>query len=575
MASGRSIDSDPFADPISMQDERATIVESTLSVGRNATLTLGTDAVIVLDEGIHDTAARQFSCCGLIPERTTSTRSIPYFNILWAELVKNDLTVRYAQPTSKSPKAPLRVAYINYTLDDSSFSQDKATRWVKRLLDRAYGAAQRNKRIKLLINPFGGQGKAEKLYSKWTEPIFAAARCEVDVERTTYSGHAVEIAQNIDINAFDVLVSASGDGLPHECFNGLAKKPNAAEALRKVAIAQLPCGSGNAMCWNLNGTGECSMAALCIVKGVRTPMDLVSVTQGDKRTLSFLSQSLGIVAESDLGTDNVRWMGESRFVYGFLVRLLGKTVYPIDIAVKTEIEDKLDIKRHYARYRNKATTPNSINLADLDGPLDASTGLGLPPLEHGTINDPLPTDSGWSALTPYDNMGNFYCGNMNIMSADTPFFPASVPSDGLCDLITIDGDISRLTSLNLLLAVEKGTFFDKDVVRIRKIKALRVYPRYGRHGVAPPKQTHLGKLIDKLGLSGSGSTEKAVRGDGGFFSVDGEKLPFEPFQLECHKGLGTVLSRHCGLYQADGPAGWDSLSVSNDDNSQQEEGDSL
>ena len=48
MASGRSIDSDPFADPISMQDERATIVESTLSVGRNATLTLGTDAVIVL-----------------------------------------------------------------------------------------------------------------------------------------------------------------------------------------------------------------------------------------------------------------------------------------------------------------------------------------------------------------------------------------------------------------------------------------------------------------------------------------------------------------------------------------------
>jgi len=44
--------SDPFADNAAIdgaiEDERETIVESTLAVGRNATLTLGTDSVIVL-----------------------------------------------------------------------------------------------------------------------------------------------------------------------------------------------------------------------------------------------------------------------------------------------------------------------------------------------------------------------------------------------------------------------------------------------------------------------------------------------------------------------------------------------
>ena len=247
------------------------------------------------------------------------------------------------------------VSYLHYTLDGSATLD--VVQWVERLLDRAYGQAQKQKRIKLLINPFGGTGKAAKLYTQYIEPIFAAAQCEVDVERTAYRGHAADIAEKLDINAFDVLASASGDGLPHECFNGLARKENASQALRKIAVVQLPCGSGNAMSLNLNGTGDCGMAALAIVKGIRTPMDLVSITQGDKRTLSFLSQSLGIVAESDLGTDNIRWMGEARFTYGFLVRLMGKTIYPIEVAVKEEITDKQSIKKHYAQRRKAGPPP--------------------------------------------------------------------------------------------------------------------------------------------------------------------------------------------------------------------------
>jgi sphingosine kinase len=39
-------------------------------------------------------------------------------------------------------------------------------------------------------------------------------------------------------------------------------------------------------------------------------VDLCSVTQKDKRVLSFLSQAIGLMAELDLGTEHLRFMGD-------------------------------------------------------------------------------------------------------------------------------------------------------------------------------------------------------------------------------------------------------------------------
>ncbi|KAK5267536.1 sphinganine kinase lcb4, partial [Exophiala xenobiotica] len=64
MDGDRRSDSNPFSDNAAIQDEREAIVESTLSVGRNATLTLGTDAVIVLDDGLRRDSG--FDCFGLL-----------------------------------------------------------------------------------------------------------------------------------------------------------------------------------------------------------------------------------------------------------------------------------------------------------------------------------------------------------------------------------------------------------------------------------------------------------------------------------------------------------------------------
>lgn len=406
-------------------------------------------------------------------------------------------------------KKVVRPHLISYKLDKPD--SNEATAWVGRLLEKAYGPSQRQKRIKVLINPFGGQGKASQLYHKHIAPILAAARCELDVENTKHNGHGVEIAQSLDIENFDVVACCSGDGIPHEVWNGLGKRQDAQRALIKIAVAQLPCGSGNALCWNGNGTNSPSLAALAVVKGIRTPLDLASVTQGDRRTLSFLSQSAGIVAETDLATEHMRWMGSARFTYGFLIRLIKKTVYPADIAIKVEHETKEAVR---AAYRTEAAKPKRTH----DDRVLPSPGeaCGLPPLKYGSFNDPLP--EGWE-LVPHDQLGNFYAGNLAYMSADANFFPAALPADGCLDLVRIKGTLPRTKSIATLLSIEQHKFFDLPHVDYQKITAYRIIPKNQKDG---------------------------------YISVDGERIPFEPFQVEIHKALGTMLSKSGHLFEARG-----------------------
>lgn len=350
----------------------------------------------------------------------------------------------------------------------------------------------------------------------------------------------MDIAEKIDIEAFDTIISCSGDGLPHEVFNGLGKRPDARKALSNIAVVQLPCGSGNAMSCNLNGSDSASLATLAVIKGIPTPLDLISITQGDTRTLSFLSQSVGIVAESDLATENLRWMGSVRFNYGFLIRLLGKTIYPCDLAVKVAIEDKPSIKEHYRQEQSNHEPASERrgykNLLEDDASASSGGDDSLPPLRYGTVNDKLP--EGWE-LIPYNNLGNFYCGNvsksrviceishtnklstqMAYMAPEANFFQAALPNDGYMDLICIDGDISRLTAVRMMLSVEDGKLFDMPLVSYRKILGYRIIPK---------------------------------NQDDGYISIDGERVPFQPFQAEIHKGLGTVYSKTGHMFEAPGP----------------------
>ncbi|CAK7230423.1 sphinganine kinase lcb4 [Sporothrix curviconia] len=482
--------------------------------------------------------------------------SIPLYNVLWASVSDDNrhLVIDYAETASKTRIRPAKFSVALEPSGPDWPTPAEVAAWAELLRNRAYGDVPQRRRAYVLVNPHAGPGGAMKKWEHEARPLMDAARMRLAVVTTTHSGQAIELCTALDIDAYDMVVACSGDGLPHECFNGLGKRPDARRALEKIAVAHVPCGSGNAMACNLYGSHHVSVAALAIVKGVAAPLDLASITYGDTRLLSFLSQAVGVMAEVDLATENLRWMGSARFTWGFIERLLARKVYPCDLAVKVEIEHKDDVKAHYSRHQSASTatstsasaaagriqqqqlsksqdssssaTDGDVDVAAAEGAASSSqSDLGLPPLRFGTINDPIPDD--WETI-PEDKMGNFYCGNMPLMAPDTAFFSAALMTDGLMDLITTDGDISPTKSLGMMMAVEDNRLFDHPLVRYRKISGFRLTPKNQKDG---------------------------------YISIDGERIPFSPFQAEVHKGLGRVITKRAiAGYEAPGPSDWDKVS---------------
>lgn len=478
------------------------------------TLTIGTDNL-----ELHDPIAQKSgrTSCAPLSFGGSGKKSIPLYNVLWAEVSNNRITVDFALHASKTVIKPDKWSIPLAPIDSESPNDPSAATFISTLLARAYGESIPRKRAYVLVNPNSGPGGAVRLWENEVKPLFQAARMELDVVMLTRGGEATELAEKADLTKYDTIMACSGDGTPYEIFNGLGKRPDAGHALASMAVSHIPCGSGNAFSCNLYGSHRASFAALAIIKSIVTPIDLVSVTQGNNRMLSFLSQTLGLIAESDLGTEHLRWMGSTRFEYGVITRMFKKTCYPCDLAVKVEIEEKSDVKAHYKHHASNTSLANLAKKVE-------TTESGLPELKYGTVQDPLP--EGWE-LVPYDKIGTFYAGNMAYMSPDANFFSASLISDGCMDLVTIDGDLPPLTALQVLLDVESGKFFDNPHVTYKKISAYRIIPR------------------DQ---------------DDGYISVDGERIPFGPIQAEIHQGLGRVLSK-TGKYEAEGPINWDKVTV--------------
>lgn len=414
---------------------------------------------------------------------------ISFDEIIWAETVGNAINLSYIQLNADKTKGELRMTRLR--IEDEE-PQSGASPPVY-ILNEAYADSKRQKRLYVIVNPHSGPGHARKLYHDHAEKLLKAGRCEITLQTSNYIGHAEELMKDLDIEQYDAIVCVSGDGLPHEVMNGLAKRPDGAHILATTPICQLPGGSGNAMCYSLNGTVDVSVACLNIIKGVAMPTDLMAITQRNRPTrYSFLSQSWGIVADCDLGTDSWRWMGSFRFELGLLIKLISGNTYPCKISYKLACpEERKSVIAYFSE--NKASgISQKLDEHSLD-------------LKYGTVDDQIPQD--WTVETHRD-MVNFYVGNMPWMSSDAIVFPYTLPQDGAMDMITWDSDVKFFEGLQRFIAMTKATHVNNPRLIYRKVVAYRLEP-LSEH----------------------------------YLSVDGESYPCEQFQVELLPRAGCILSR--------------------------------
>jgi sphingosine kinase len=99
-------------------------------------------------------------------------------------------------------------------------------------------------------------------------------------------------------------------------------------------------------------------------------LDLCSVLMlpSMTRRWSFVSQALGLMVDLDIGTENLRWMGDTRFVLGFLKGVVSSNNYKARIRINVIEDDKVSMARK-ARERSHVAP--------------ATMGAGLDPLNPG------------------------------------------------------------------------------------------------------------------------------------------------------------------------------------------------
>ncbi|EDO15544.1 hypothetical protein Kpol_1042p1 [Vanderwaltozyma polyspora DSM 70294] len=388
---------------------------------------------------------------------------------------------------------------------------------VQEILERSYRGTKRKRKILVIINPYGGKGNAKKLFMTKCYPLLIASRCTVDLAYTKFSGHAITLAEALDINKYDTIACASGDGIPYEVINGLYRRKDRVEAFNKLTITQLPCGSGNAMSVSCHWTDNPSYATLSLVKSTETRIDIMCCSQpsyyNEHPRLSFLSQTYGVIAESDINTEFIRWLGAARFEIGVAFNILQRKKYPCDIYVKYAAKTKNDVKTHYMNYKNNGLPPFDIetdniycadDIPEVEMISEENFKLRYP------FSEGIPDD--WEKLdsSVTDNIGIFYTGKMPYIAADTKFFPAALPSDGVMEMVITDGRTAVSRMVPILLALDKGTHIQQPEVLHSKILAYKIVPKI--------KNT--------------------------VFAVDGEKFPLEPLQVEVLPRLCKTLLRN-------------------------------
>lgn len=423
---------------------------------------------------------------------STEDISVPLSRVLWVGISGPVVDVHLLVETSGASE--LTTVSASFQGDDPN-ALSAASSWVKSAMAAVYGSVKPQRRLLVVVNPHSGPGKAASLYKNQVEPILEAAHCAFTVLYTEISGHAREIASEIPLDEYDAIVSVSGDGTLHELVNGLAQHKEPMRAFR-IPISPIPAGSGNGTCLNLlgiEGGQDVAYATLNAIKGRPMPLDLLSILQSGKRSLSFMSQCVGLMADLDLGTEHLRWMGSNRFIYGFLRGVVTRKTYQFKISAKIGAEDKAAMLEALRKYESSALDDDHPR-AEVD-----SLSTELPPLQYVDDHD------GWTTFE--GPILFFYAGKGPYVSRDLMQFPVSVPNDGMVDLV-IQGGVSRAEMLKNLDGAEKGATYWQNKAQYFKASAYRL------------------ELLE----------------EDGNLSIDGERFPFEGYYAEVHRGLGTVLS---------------------------------
>lgn len=108
------------------------------------------------------------------------------------------------------------------------------------------------------------------------------------------------------------------------------------------------------------------------------------------RRFAFLSQAIGLMVDLDIGTENLRWMGDTRFLVGFLKGIANNRGAFCRLRLKVVEDDKQDMARK-AKERIQQGTIDGGDVAPLTNQMKNMSVDGDTPV---SANDDIPAGHG-------------------------------------------------------------------------------------------------------------------------------------------------------------------------------------
>ncbi|KAG8446090.1 hypothetical protein GDO86_013817 [Hymenochirus boettgeri] len=371
------------------------------------------------------------------------------------------------------------------------------------------------RRFLVLLNPFAGTGKALSQFETHVMPMLEEMKVRYTLLVTERRNQAYELVRDEDLSGWDVIVVMSGDGLMYEVINGLMERQDRNVSIKKP-LAILPGGSGNALAASLNhysgqtqvtGTKLLNNCTFILCKGRPSPLDLVSLTtSSNRRILSFLSFSWGLISDVDVESEKYRFMGSVRFSIGTFVRLTMLRSYGGCLsylpARSSSVQQKGTVDAHLLSAPHNST--NNVQNSHTDkGEAQILEDSLLVPLDQ-------PVPSHWTTV-PENQFILILLLYQSHLGADLYAAPmVSGLGEGVIQLFYATSSISRKSLLKLFLAMEKGTHLEEPIPHFNHVPvtAFRIEP------------------LEATGI----------------MTVDGESIPCCSVQGQIHRGLGRIIN---------------------------------
>lgn len=213
-------------------------------------------------------------------------------------------------------------------------------------------ALSRPRKLLLFVNPYGGKKNALKLYEKYARPIFQLANIDVSVIITQRPNQIFDLVLQQQLDHFDGIVVAGGDGSFSELFNGLiyrdilnqhSNEPSKVDINNipkpSKPLGVIPAGSTDTIAYCLHGTTDIKTCIIHIVLGQTTGLDLSSVSN-DKGIIKFYASimSYGYLGDLLYESENFRWLGPKRYDYCGFKKILRNRGYDVELSILQDPE---------------------------------------------------------------------------------------------------------------------------------------------------------------------------------------------------------------------------------------------